>query len=135
MESIFRAKIDRAGNLTIERPVEYRQHLLNMVRGKDEAMAEVIVRKPRRKKSRQAHNYYMGVICATLAEYTGHTREEIHQAMKVMFLSYEDNGIVYQKSTMDLSTSEAETYHASIRAFAMDTLQVYVPLPSEVDGY
>ena len=133
MDAVFAATIDRTGNLTVTRHVEYRQHLLNIVRGSDSASAEVIVRKPRRKKTDRQRNYYWSAIVKELSDFTGHTPADIHGAMKTMFLSYEDKGVVYQRSTEDLTTAEAEDYYESIRVWAMDVLQVYLPLPNEVN--
>lgn len=129
----FHGTIDRQGKLHLDAPIEMRKHLLNMVRGKDEIRAEVVVRKPKKRRSDREHRYYFGVIVKELSNFSGHSPDEMHEALKAMFLSYEENGITFVKSTTDLTTVEAEEYYETIRRWAAETLQVYVPTPSEVD--
>jgi hypothetical protein len=130
---MFQARIDRTGNLSMQDPIEFRKHLLNLVRGKDGMDVGVVVKKPTKKRSDRQNRYYMGVICATLSDFCGHSKEEVHDAMRTMFLSYEDGGIVYSRSTTELTTAEAEEYYANIRNWALETLQVLIPEPNQAD--
>ena len=89
---------------------------------------ELIVRKPFRKRSDQENRYYWGVIVKMIADHTGHTRDEVHDALRHMFLK---DGLV-ARSTTSLSTAEAEEYYANIRMWAAATLSLIIPLPNEV---
>ena len=76
------------------------------------------------------NRYYWGVVLEVLSDWSGHTREELHEAFRQMFLGYEENGIKYAKSTADLTTVEMERYLEDIRTWAA-LHEIYVPLPGE----
>jgi hypothetical protein len=42
-------------------------------------------------RSNQSNRYYRGVVLQLIAEYTGQTKEELHEYFKQMFLYSEEN--------------------------------------------
>lgn len=96
-----------------------------------------LVVKRYREKSERSNNqnrYYWGVVIDLIADHTGYTPEEAHDAMKMMFLrKYEDSIIPTIRSTTDLNTIEFEEYMKSVRQWASMEIEVYIPLPNETE--
>jgi len=127
MKRLFYGVVDDKARLKLEDPAGFHGYL-NTLRGKN---VEVSVSLRRRHRSAQQNNYYWGVIIKMLSDFTGHDPNEVHEAMKSMFLSYEDKGIRYIRSTSVLTTAEAEEYYEKIRRFAAESLDLYIPDPNE----
>ena len=108
------------------------QYLLDLKR-KGVENVDVVITKPSRRKTSNQRKFYWAVILEILSNYTGHERTELHEVLKVKFLSYEDNGITYYRSTEDLTTAECEEYYEKIKRWAADELGVYIPDPNQVD--
>lgn len=77
------------------------------------------------------NNYYWGVVIELLAETTGFSPEEAHQAMKLKFLRIVKGKIESVRSTTDLTVAEFETYLEKIRMFASQELSCWIPLPNQ----
>ena len=95
---------------------------------------EVIVRPPRKPRSKKENNYYWGVIVQMIADHYGVLPEETHYELRRMFLR-KDNGLkdfAITRSTTELFTYEAEDYYAKCRMWASQELGLYIPLPNEV---
>ena len=93
----------------------------------------LVENKPSRKTNRSINqnNYYWGVVVKIMADFTGYTEDEMHDALRLKFLG-KDGILKTMKSTKDLSTVEMEEYLANIRMWASRDLGVYIPLPNEV---
>lgn len=83
-------------------------------------------------RSNQENRYYWGLMLKTISQDSGYTPEECHSIFGEMFLSYENNGRKFVKSTTKLKTVEFEEYLEKVRRFAATDLQIYLPLPNEV---
>ncbi len=95
---------------------------------------EVIIRKKRKRSSGRQNKYYWGVIMKLIADHTGHTQDEIHQTLGWKFLKrFDDNGVEYVPSTMDIDTKSREKYHEDCRRWAKVVLDVNVPLPNQIE--
>lgn len=72
---------------------------------------------------------------AILAEHTGYTRDELHEALKWRFLRLEDadHPLPTVKSTTELTTAQFEEYLEQVRTFGSVELGCYIPLPNEID--
>jgi hypothetical protein len=102
---------------------------------------EVSIKRLRATRSTQANRYYWGVVLAALADYTGHTPEELHDIMKAKFLpkalAFSDhNGEVVEEfvlggSTRKLNTKEFSDYVNQIRNWAASELDCYIPASDE----
>lgn len=92
----------------------------------------------RDQRSGQQNKYYWGVVVKLLSDHTGFTRDEMHECLRGMFLKYQKpmppNGhmATITQSTTDLDTKEFEDYLEEIRRFAIQELDVEIPLPGEV---
>lgn len=76
------------------------------------------------------NNYYWGVVLDAIADTTGYTPEEVHDAMRWKFLRV-GGRFERVKSTTSLSTHEFEEYLEKIRMFANQELNCRIPLPRE----
>lgn len=80
------------------------------------------------------NNYYHGVVIKLLSEFTGYEPEEMHKALKIKFLTYENvKGLPVTLSTTQLKTHEFEEFLERVRRWASMDLGVYIPLPNEVE--
>ncbi len=92
---------------------------------------------PRRKRRSLNQNSYMwGIVYALMAEAAGYTAEEMHDALKIKFLTvHGDTALPTVRSTAKLTTAEMEEYLENCRRLAAETYGLYVPLPNEaVEG-
>jgi hypothetical protein len=97
----------------------------------------VTVERQHATRSAQANAYYWGVVVKLLSEHTGSTPDEMHDILKMRFLSKEvalrrQNGEVVAEfviggSTAQLNTVEFYDYVEQIRQFAFDELDVDIP--------
>ena len=94
---------------------------------------EVIVRKKRKRRSNNQNAYYWGVVLPLIADRTGYTIDESHDAMRILFLAKRGSKVATVKSTRSLNTAEMEDYLSKIKTFASAVLSCYIPDPNEVD--
>lgn len=128
---VFLARVDHTGRIKPDRGHAF----LSYVKGFAGQVVEVVVRRPRKHRSDRQNRYYWGVLIAILAEHCGYTSEELHEALKWKFLRVEADGpLPTVRSTTSLSTVEFEEYLEKVRIWASTDLDVYIPLPNEVEA-
>lgn len=95
------------------------------------------IKKKVKPRSLNENAYHHGVIVKILADHTGYTPAEMHDCLKLKFLSEEDvrTGLVKLGSTAELSTLEFERYCTEVRQWASADLGCYIPLPNEPIDY
>lgn len=91
------------------------------------------IKKRVKERTNRENKYYWSVIVEILADHTGYTKDEVHECLKLKFLSEEDvrTGLVKLGSTADLSTIEFEKFCSDVRQWASRDLSCYIPLPNE----
>jgi len=92
---------------------------------------EVIIRKPRTKRSDVQNSYYWGVVIELLSKELGYDKDELHEILKYKFLQSNAMGMPYIKSTTKLSTGEFEEYLSKIKRWAAEFLHIVIPDPNE----
>ena len=92
---------------------------------------EVIIRKPKTKRSDLQNNYYWGVVIELLSKELGYDKDEMHEILKYKFLQSNAMGMPYIKSTTKLSTGEFEEYLSKIKRWAAEFLHIVIPDPNE----
>lgn len=96
---------------------------------------EIIFSPPRYLRSRNQNAYYYGVVLDILSETTGYDKEEMHEILKMKFLSSPkeigDESVTVTRSTASLKTDEMERFLSNVREWASRKLQTYIPLPNE----
>lgn len=119
------------GKITLQNAQKFNLHIQSLKEG----TYELLVKPPIKESTDPQRRYYHGVICKIIADETGHTPDEVHEFLAWEFLQIPDQKIRVRRSTGrgDLSTVEREEYHRKCREWASTTLNVYVPLPNEVD--
>lgn len=128
MNSIFFAKVKN--NKVIFNDVQQFNDSLISLEGKD---VEVIVRTWKKERSNDQNRYYWGVIIKLLSNHFGYTPEEMHNALKMLFLKDESRKIPTLRNTSDLTTVEFENYLAEIKQWAAAFQTIYIPDPNEID--
>lgn len=84
-------------------------------------------------RSSNQNRYYWGVVIKILCDHFGYFDEEMHEAMKWMFLRKTEGAIPTVLSTTRLNTLEFEDYVEKIRVWAMSEHEIKIPLPGEID--
>ncbi|MFA4990580.1 MAG: hypothetical protein WC579_01550 [Candidatus Paceibacterota bacterium] len=109
------------------------QSLLDAIRKNEGRQVVIEIKRyyPKKDRSAQQNRYMWGVVYQILSDFTGHSPEEIHEAMKYEFLLEKGSKLKIPKSTTELSTIEMEDYLSKIREFASMELGVYIPSPNE----
>ena len=92
---------------------------------------EVIIRKPRTKRSDVQNSYYWGVVIELLSKELGYDKDELHEILKYKFLQSNAMGMPYIKSTTKLSTGEFEEYLSKIKRWSAEFLHIVIPDPNE----
>lgn len=80
------------------------------------------------------NGYYWAVVLADIAAYTGHTPQEIHDEMKALHnpvASRFNSDRTVPGETKYLNTVEFEAYLERVRAWALQELDLTIPLPNE----
>ncbi len=89
-------------------------------------------------RSGMANRYYWGVVVRTLAVFTGYTKNEMHDVLKIQFLAPVTIGVGGEvmkgvPSTRKLTTIDFFEYVESIRLWAGERLQCYIPQPTSAE--
>lgn len=101
----------------------------------------ILIERATATRSLVANAYYWGVVVHLISEHTGHTPEETHDLLKVMFLPKKlamlgrngdlVNELVIGGSTTKLNKVEFYEYCQRIREWSQDSLDLYIPRPDE----
>lgn len=126
------------GKLVFDDVDTVRKHLSNLV-----GRVTVTIQRFFNLRSNQENAYYWGVVIKILSDEMGLTPDEVHEGLKLKFLKigrqFTKNDKVYLfeivRSTTVMSTVEFENYLTMVRAWASLELNVYIPLPNEVDPH
>ncbi len=108
------------------------------IEGKTDGQYFLTVKKKIKNRSSLQNRYYFGVIVRMICDEVGDKVDDIetgdvHNHLKNLFLK-KTNGIVpIIRSTSDLTTIEFEEYLTKCRQWASIELNMYIPLPNEVD--
>ena len=134
MDPVWHGKIVRNGDHNFFDVNDFDKFVMYLGRFEADTAIEVIVRKLRKKATGKQNRYYWGVIIKIIADFTGHSPDEIHTTLGAKFLKRQsDIGMEYVPSTTSLSTVEREKYHEECRRWAQIVLSLHVPLPNQVD--
>ena len=93
----------------------------------------VTVERYSKKRTTPQYSYLHGVPYSIISDWSGHTVDEVADAMKAMFLvPREICGVAVSGTTTKLDTVQFEEYTAQIRAWGAQQ-GVYIPLPNEAE--
>jgi hypothetical protein len=129
MTPIFRGQVVR-GELAVHNLKSFQAYLQKLEGQK----VHILVKKPRPARSKNQNSYYWGVVVELIAETTGYTPAEAHEALKWKFLLKREGKLPIAGTTSDMDTIEFEEYLANVRAWASSELNCFIPLPNEVDA-
>ena len=111
--------------------IDYRAQFDAYLRRFEGEAVEVEVRKRRSQRSGRQNRYWWGVLVPALADHTGYSKDEMHEALKAKFLSTEDLSLGLTKigSTAKLGTQEFADLVDRVVLWAAEALGVIVPPP------
>lgn len=83
------------------------------------------------------NKYYWGIVVKYIAEYLGYDSNEVHEILKYKFYYKDYNtkeGVIrVGQSTSSMNKQEFTVYIDSIREWANDTLNVYIPTVEDLN--
>lgn len=126
---IFRMVVGE-GRRTIPELEAYKSFLQNLKDG----IYLISVKKLSKKRSLQQNNYYWFVMTLVANELGYDSAEEVHEAMKLLFLMDMTKKLPFVKSTTKLSTAEMSYYMDRVFRYIEDSndgLGIRVPTPEE----
>jgi hypothetical protein len=119
--------------------LDERERMLDALRQWSDGPVDVTIEKLLTTRSAQANRYYWGAVVKAIAEYTGYRPDEIHDTLKIKFLSKEvafanGNGEVIGEfviggSTRELNSVQFYEYVEAILAWALETLELNILPP------
>ena len=125
--AIFHGHIE-GGQMYLDRVEDY-QRLIERLEGKQ---IDLRLGKRRKPRSLPQNAYYWGVVIALFAEALGYEPEELHDALKIKFLTRRgESELPTVASTADLDTAEFTDYIERVRRLAAEH-GCYIPDPGEV---
>jgi len=131
IKPIFIARVMPDLTLNFLNVARLKQHLLPL-RGE---LVEVTAEKQRRHRTSPQNNYYFGVVLKMIGDHCGYRGAEeidaLHQEMRRRFLP-KRGSLSIPVSTTSLNTVEMNEYIDSIKQWAAEELQLYIPEPDEV---
>lgn len=128
MNPIFTGNVTK-GKVVLDSPERYAVHLSRL----EGARIELVLRKETHQRTTSQNRYLFGVVYAIIAENTGYEVEQVHDAMKVMFASKRlENNLTITERTSKFDTKRMTEYIDSIKRWAAEFLQVYIPDANEV---
>lgn len=116
---------------------DYQKRAINEeVKRLDGQNVRVLVTKDTRTRTTKQNRYYWGVVVKMIADQTGYTPEEVHEAMKTeylgrRFVEFGRKEVQLSKSTKDIDTKEMSDYTERVRQFAAEFLQMVIPDPRQ----
>lgn len=128
MNLIFLGTIQK-GKLILNNQDGFDKYLLTL----ENKGIKVILRRIKKDRSNKENRYYWGVVVKLLSNHTGYSSDEMHDALRMLFLRDTDRKILTIRSTTSLTTVEFEFYLTQIREWASMELDCYIPLPKEVE--
>lgn len=108
--------------------------VIRFVRTLEGKRIDITFREHKSKRSTNQNNYYFGVVCKILGDYFGYTEDEMHEALKIHFLSKGACDVPTVGSTAKMNTAEFEDYLTKIKRWAASEYGVVIPDPNEIEA-
>lgn len=129
MNPIFRGRVEK-GKLLLDDQNRFLAHISKF----EGQSIELSLKKRRETRSDSSNRYYWGVIIEILSNHLGYDKNEMHEALKLKFLSEPgENGLTRIHSTARLKTDEFIQYTNNVVIWAARDLQIYIPDPGSVE--
>jgi hypothetical protein len=117
------------GKLVLEKPERYQTYIKSIGNRK----VVMVLKTPKKPRSLNQNDYYWAVVVQMIADETGFTPDEAHEAIKWLFLRKQLGNIFTVRSTSILNTIEFENYVEQVRIWAQTELNIKIPLPNEIE--
>jgi hypothetical protein len=95
---------------------------------------EITIDRVQQSRTLKQNSYYWGVVIEILTKEFGYGPDEIHEALKFLFLKKLLNeDLITVKSTTSLTTKEFGEYIEKIKVWASSNHNIYIPDSDEVE--
>lgn len=129
MKQYFDGSIQN-GRIKLKNPQIFNQLVASFKHG---AEIRLTLDKKTNLRTENQNRYYWAVPVNILADHFGYFTDDMHEALRLMFLKKETKPFISIRSTTSLSTVEFEDYLEKIRTWAKVNHDVHIPLPNEID--
>ena|SRR5688500_2672299 len=120
-ETLWYGRVLPGGLLVLDRPKDYNR----AVRAFAGKYVEIVLRKRRTTRSLQQNKFYWAYVLTEIADATGYTKDEAHEALKHEFLREDGDGPLRKvRSTTELSVEEFSAYVERVMAFGSVTFGI-----------
>jgi len=123
----WRAKVHN-GKLVLPSTKFFRENLKHF-EGKE---VELIIQRYRKTRTLKQNAYYWGAIIPILAEHFGYEDDEMHEALKWLFLKKRIAPIPTVISTTKLNTAQFTDYIERIKRWASINYKIVLPNPEDI---
>jgi beta-glucosidase/6-phospho-beta-glucosidase/beta-galactosidase len=116
----------------IKKPADREKVIAYLTRLPDRELGyKIDIQSIRHSRSIPQNKYYWKIIVNMLGDELGYSPEEMHDALRIKFLTIHSESLPTVQSTTKLTTKEFEEYTSKIREWASLELGVCIPLPNE----
>jgi hypothetical protein len=130
----YHCPINKAGMLPKQASESIKKELL-LFAGK---RVTITIEKYKKIRSNEQNAYYHGVIIKIISDYTGYSKEEVHELLKKEFIGKKtvkigDREVEIGESTTKLTTTDFMGYISEIQQWCSETIGLYLPDPNEIE--
>lgn len=104
--------------------LDLREKFHELIQSLEGKRIEIVLKEKTAERSDQQSRYYFGVVVAMIADYVGHTKDEMHSILKEKF---------HIKTTTTLKANEFQDYISKVIRFAATDLELNIPDPDSVE--
>jgi len=132
MVPVFTGTI-KNGRLNPDNPYRYIAHLAKY----EGQHVEIVVRKPKSRRSMAQNAAYWGIAVEILANHLGYDKDMMHEALKYKFASRldPDTGLMRYNNSRKMDTVRFAKYYEDIQRWASEFLNCYIPSPNECEFF
>lgn len=133
MKTKYKAMVNNQGRMVLLDHALFQENMKSFKKG--EVFYLIVERHRKQTVSDPMRRYYWAVVATMIAEETGHSKEAIHEALKLKILGYTDErtGLKMVPSVFSdesqLDVSEKKAFVEEVRRWAADFLNLWIPDP------
>lgn len=120
----------KSGKPILDNLYKYRAYLAGFKEG---TRIELVLRRQTKRRTDPQNKYYWGCIVPILGEHFGYTKEEMHEALKWLFLRKPESDPPTVGSTAKLDTRAFNEYIEQIQMWAAENFAIVIPDPEEIE--
>lgn len=122
---------------TLQLSGDQRERMARFIAKHEDKFMTMTLRQSGKPRSISENNYYHGVVVDMIVQETKQDHESVHEFLRMKFLPRKlvelgDDAFMVATSTTQLNTLEFEDYLTDCRQWALDFLNITIPLPNQL---